>query len=388
MTARHWYSIPTPFSSSQDPVHHDIAGLSEAATEAGDRYSVVCAHNRHNDFASADLIEVDYSAHLDREYLTRTQILEDHLRGRLGLRRRWSDRLFHPAVEALEDADGPILVHKSHIGESVPRQLRRAGARGPIYLYFHNDPSSGYGPRELRAMFSEVNGVISVSADLQERIRARVGTAWTGTRFAVVHNAIDPRAFTSRAADRTVRETVGILFVGIMAPYKGPQVLLDALELLPVDQPFTATFVGASQRVVGAAPSEFETELRARAAQRFGDRVTFAGFQPHERIPAILADHDVLVVPSQFDEPFGLVLLEGMTSGLAVVATRRGGIPEVGADAIQYFTTARELADRLVELIEDPASRVAWGERAAERSGRFGWSRSFEELERFVAATT
>jgi glycosyltransferase involved in cell wall biosynthesis len=84
---------------------------------------------------------------------------------------------------------------------------------------------------------------------------------------------------------------------------------------------------GAHLVLVGDGPERSPLEAEAT---RLGvaDRVRFAGFLPHHRVPAALSHADVLAVPSVYEE-LGRVVLEAMQVGLPVVATATGGIPEV-----------------------------------------------------------
>jgi len=110
-----------------------------------------------------------------------------------------------------------------------------------------------------------------------------------------------------------------LLFVGRLVSDKGCDVLLDALAELEAE--------GLRPRltIVGIGPEE--KALRARV-ERLGlsDRVELDGLERGERLAETFNRHRLLVVPSRYDEPFGIVALEGMACGCAVVATRGGGL--------------------------------------------------------------
>jgi len=84
-------------------------------------------------------------------------------------------------------------------------------------------------------------------------------------------------------------------------------------------------------------------------------------------------------VPSRWDEPFGLVTPEGMATGLATVASRTGGTPEIVADAGLLFERgdAEELAAHLERLIEDEALRRDYARRARMRAEHFTWDKAW-----------
>jgi glycosyltransferase involved in cell wall biosynthesis len=170
--------------------------------------------------------------------------------------------------------------------------------------------------------------------------------------------------------------------MGTMAPHKGAHVLLDALKRLRT-RDFRATFIGSSAYMSDLACSPYERRLRDDSAD-LGGRVSFEPYALRDYVPARYRDHDILVVPSQFDDPCPLVLLEGMASGLAVVCSGRGGMRQVGAHAVQYALTPATFAEVIESLVSDAGLRAEWGRRARARAEQLSWSSSFDELSRIV----
>jgi len=84
--------------------------------------------------------------------------------------------------------------------------------------------------------------------------------------------------------------------------------------------------------IVGDGP---ERKGLQKEAKRIGvdDRLRFEGFVAHERLPALLAHADLLVLPSLYEE-LGTVPLEAMQAGLPIVASETGGVPEVIEDGV------------------------------------------------------
>jgi glycosyltransferase involved in cell wall biosynthesis len=96
------------------------------------------------------------------------------------------------------------------------------------------------------------------------------------------------------------------------------------------------------------------------------DKVEFLGFLKHEQIPDFLGAIDIFAMPSITDgESFGVAALEASATGLPVVATRVGGVPEVVIDGVTGILVARrnaqQLADALKTLIENPELRRQMG---------------------------
>lgn len=152
-----------------------------------------------------------------------------------------------------------------------------------------------------------------------------------------------------------------LAFVGQIQKHKGLDVLLRALPELPRD-------VGLD--VAGDGPLRQRCEALAR---RLGvaERVTFHGWVSRDRLPSILEAVSVVVVPSTWNEPFGLAGLEAMAHGRPVVAFAVGGISEWledGATGIQVDAVGPEpLATALRRLFADPDRARELGQRGHAR---------------------
>jgi len=172
----------------------------------------------------------------------------------------------------------------------------------------------------------------SVAADLERVL--------PGVRVVPIYNAIDLQRF-SPAGDRLDLDAqsglapapAGIVRVGLIATFarwKGHKIFLEALARLSPDVPVRGYIIGgAIYQTDGSQWSE--PELR-READRLGlaDKVGFTGFL--EDPPAAMRSLDVIVHASTQPEPFGMVIIEGMACGRAVIASRAGGAAELFTD--------------------------------------------------------
>ena len=199
-------------------------------------------------------------------------------------------------------------------------------------------------------------------------------------RIAVVPCGVDAELFTPGDAD-DARRALGlpteplILYVGRLAPIKGLETLLDAVALL-VGRGAAARLV-----VVGGDADErrdgHEAGLRARiAALGIGDRVSFVGPQPQERLRTHYVAADVTVLPSHY-ESFGMVALEAMACGSPVVASRVGGLTTTVRDGVTGFLVPEgdvpALAGRLETLLGDPDLRWRLGREGVRWAAQHRW---------------
>lgn len=150
-----------------------------------------------------------------------------------------------------------------------------------------------------------------------------------------------------------------LLFAGRIETGKGLDLLLSALPQAP----------GAELEVVGDGGQRGGAEALAR---RLGlaDRVRFVGWRSAEEIGAHYARSRIVVVPSVWPEPFGLVGTEAMARGRPVVGIDRGGIRDWLAHGETGFRVPAEpvaLADAILTILESPVRAEQMGARARER---------------------
>ncbi|MEP6591354.1 MAG: glycosyltransferase family 4 protein [Gemmatimonadota bacterium] len=160
-------------------------------------------------------------------------------------------------------------------------------------------------------------------------------------------------------------DTVLALAVGHCGPEKGIDRVVDAFAAARTrlgDTPWHLALLG------GGAPTHLE-ELHRRAREQLGDRVTTAGFRTD--VARWLQAADLLVHAPRL-EAYGLVLIQAMASGLPVVATAVGGIPEVVEDGTTGTLVANGNDDGLtraiVSMVEDAALRSRYGNAGLARA--------------------
>lgn len=157
-------------------------------------------------------------------------------------------------------------------------------------------------------------------------------------------------------------------YVGRLERHKGVHVLLEAV----------AATVGVELEVVGDGP---ERAALVADALRLGiaDRVTFGGFARHAELPEVYRRFDVVVVPSlptaAWVEQFGRVAVEAMASGVPVVVSDSGALPEVVREGGLFVPPGDvgALAETLALLAEDPDVRSALTSWARERAATYDW---------------
>ncbi len=378
-----WTHVTQPLTSDGSAVNNVIREVSRVALDAGVRSAVASSDSRDCHFPGAEILPVDFYRYSDHEYLLLTERFVDSFRGWAGLERRNVARMYRSIGDAVMASQGPIIVHDGYLGAAGLETLRRMCPDRPLFLWMHNRLSPAYSPREVRRFVSLAEKVICVSDWIRDSVLRAARSRAVGERLVTVLNGVDADRF-SPAQEADAERVPSILFVGRMIKIKGPQVLAAALaELHAQGVDFRATFVGVSHPDVTGG-SRFEQSLR-RQTSAFSEKVSFVPFRPNSELASLYREHDILVVPSQFEDPCPLVLLEGMASGLATVAARRGGIPEIGHGSLQYFEQPAGLTGALRALIHDSQLRSHWGALARARAEQLTWSRTFQGVSGLVS---
>jgi len=366
-----------------------VSELARCQTTAGDTVGAVVSDNRDVHLDGIDNLSVDYTRYCPREWFTRSERLQDAVSGRLGHRRRHTGDLYLPAIEAAA-VWGPdlVLLYEGLATAATVPAWRRALPDSRLVLYMHSQLARTYGRAELTRSLVGADAVVLVSEFLRSRFVARVPAL--AARATVVENGVDRSVFHP-APDAPVGRVRGdgspfeLLFVGQVAPHKGPDLMLRAVGAARAMTGVTlrATVVGSSAYDAGDDLTDFEVSLRALASSACLD-VEFIPFVAKEELAASYRRASVVCVPSIVDEAFGLVAAEAMACGTALVASPRGGLPEVGGDAARYVDP--EDTAGFAAVIADLADHPDTVARMGTESLRLAEHRTWEAASRRIAA--
>jgi glycogen synthase len=243
-----------------------------------------------------------------------------------------------------------------------------------------------------RTALEMADAVVAVSEGTKQDILAHF--AVDPARIRVIHNGIDPDEFTPDAG-ADLLPGLGldpgrpyVLFVGRITRQKGIIHLVRAIRHL---DPGFEIVLAAGAPDTAEIGEEMVTAVREAQALRTGIH-WIAEMLDRPRVRQLYANAALFVCPSVY-EPFGIINLEAMASGTAVVASAVGGIPEVVVEGetglLVPFEAAggtafepldpdrfeRDLAAAINRLMGDPATRASMGAAGRLRAvERFSWS--------------
>ena len=300
-----------------------------------------------------------HEVHLIASTTSRTDLDRLHVLGR-NLRVRFNGNVLSSPLPARAADIGTLLeevrfdvvhVQLPHSPFMAGRLVRRLPDDVAVVGTFHILPESplvGLGTRALglleRSTLKRFDEVMAVSAPAAAFARSSFGV-----EAAVVPNAVDTSRFPAPVAhDEADERPLRVVFLGRLVARKGPRELVDAAAYVVdhrlVARPWTLTLAGTGP---------LADELRKRIAyEGLTDRVDMPGFVAEDAKAALLADADLVVLPSTGGESFGISVVEAMAAG---------GGPVLAGDNPGYRSTMEGLEDQLVA----PRDRVAFGHALA-----------------------
>jgi spore coat protein SA len=221
--------------------------------------------------------------------------------------------------------------------------LRKLNPTAKIIMHFHQVSAMTGKPAQDPKFPQGIDLFMGCSKFITEEIQRRFNVPESKTRVA--YNALDLNDFPHHKENSGHRKAqrfglyikddeIAILYVGRLAENKGVHLLIEAAnDLIQEGHNIKVIICGAA----GYSNSKVTSYVQKLydLAYTHPDRFIFTGFVPHEKIADYYLACDLVVIPSEVDEGFCVVTIEALACGIAVVASNRGGMPEI----IQEGTT-------------------------------------------------
>jgi glycosyltransferase involved in cell wall biosynthesis len=286
------------------------------------------------------------------------------------------------------------VVHIQNLSQFVPI-IRAFNPGVKIVLHMHCEWLSQLDEDIISRRLRKTDLILACSEYITRKIRGRFPQYQN--RCNTIYNGVDVKKFYNEnvSDNNNKRYNQRLLFVGRISPEKGLHILLDAYKKVIEYFPQTLLeFIGPKS----ASPLEFIFKLsddpkvsnlssfcngfyidylKAQIPTTLKDQVIFTGTVPHSDLNQYYCNASVYVQPS-FTEAFPFPIVEAMSSSMAVVATRVGGIPE----ALENSKTGLlvdpgdvdKLAEAILRLLKDKKLRENMSKEARKRAiERFSW---------------
>ena len=279
---------------------------------------------------------------------------------------------FEQVYKDLKKKDYDLIVLENSPGHTY--KLAQRGHKNVI-LHLNNDLLNA-NSRFHDVIFNGLAKILTCS----NYIKNRVSTISHSGKIQTLYNAIDVQAFVPKKHTTICRKDIGlanddfvIVYSGRVNKDKGVSELIDAMLQIKDKSDIKLMIIGGTFYGNASNEDDFIRTLKGKA-KRLKDRIIFTGFVPYEKMPDYLQLADIAVLPSMWEEPFGLTIVEAMAAGLPLITTRSGGIPEICegvATIVDKENVVNNLASAILDLYTTPDKRRQMAGASLERAKLF-----------------
>ncbi len=292
------------------------------------------------------------------------------------------------AADIIEDIK-PDIVHFHNAHDLIPDVTLQLFDKPKVISHFHND----FPVKNLNGADMVITCSNFLKSIYSERFHGRVDikTALNGVDTDIFHTRLKNSMESLSLKNKLGIPQSGkvVLYAGRIVHEKGPHLLINAfaallreikdIYLVLVGEVRTRGRENDNRAVYGRQISE-----KCRA---LGERVKLVGAIPPQEMHFFYSIADIAVVPSVFEEPFGMVAIEAMACGVPVLASNKGGLKEYIIDGVNGLFIAENkpaegIAEGIKTLIHDEILRETIGKAGRKTAvERFSWEKIVYNLE-------
>lgn len=288
------------------------------------------------------------------------------------------------------------IVHIHNFSQFVPF-IKSLNRDTHFVLHTHNEWLAQLDGRMMGARVGVTDLVLCCS----EFITAATRKAFPGfaSRCRTLHNGVDYLRFSQVSP---AKKGARLICVGRVTPEKGLHTVIEAFNIVgPRNPDLELHFIGQERitpreflvdlsefdtvkSLAAFYPGSYQKKITERIDPQLSSRVVFTGHVSHSEMMTRYSEANIFINAS-FYESFGMPVAEAMASGLPVIATRVGGVPEIVEDGISGLLVqpgdARGLAKAIELLLNDNKLRESFSQAGRERvKALFNWDRISETL--------
>jgi UDP-N-acetylglucosamine:(glucosyl)LPS alpha-1,2-N-acetylglucosaminyltransferase len=239
---------------------------------------------------------------------------------------------------------------------------QKTANKNNLVFHLHNDIGAASKSYELCRLIGQTAKHIIVVSDY---IRRRLADAISLRNIDILYNCVDIERFHPDLTDNSAvlrrrynlaPEEIVFMFSGRAVPEKGVYELVTAFSRICEHYPIKLLIVGSSWFHLIEADDYLKMVMTT--ANSMKEKIIFTGYIYPEDMPNMYAMADVVVIPSIWEEPFGVVALEAMAMKKPMIISKSGGLVEVVSESSALFVDkghdfVDQLADSMKRLIED-----------------------------------
>ena len=231
----------------------------------------------------------------------------------------------------------------------------------PITLFIHNDPQTMKGSKSVKDrknILKKCAAVFCVSEYIKNKFLE--GVLIKNEKVHVLHNGVD------RQLKKFPIKKKEILFVGRLVLEKGVDLYVDVVENIAKNFPdWTFELIGSFRLGDDKNKDAFANNI-INKFKKISNQTKYHGFKNQDFIQEKMKTASIIVIPSVWEEPFGLVAAEAMSNGLAIIASKVGGIPEIVEEngILIDNINHNKLEEAIIDLIKNKDKREMLQQKA------------------------
>lgn len=276
--------------------------------------------------------------------------------------------------------------------ELIP-YISKKCSNNKILLHIHNDYLNAK-IKNAKLIIDNSYKVITVSEFIKKQV-ITLGRKYE-KKICVLKNSTDTNKFnknlycdfrrTFRKKNNILEDDVVIMFSGRIDETKGIKELILAFNKIKNSN--AKLLVVGSSWYSNNMKTEYVKEVESLSV-KIRDKIIFTGFVPFNEMPKIHSVADIAVIPSIWEEPAGLVVIEAMSSGLPIITTNSGGISEYIDENYSIVVNRGEnlindLTNAINILINNKEKRKMFGEKSREYALKYNTKLYFEKFSRIL----
>ncbi|MDU4912095.1 glycosyltransferase family 4 protein [Clostridium baratii] len=247
------------------------------------------------------------------------------------------------------------------------------------YIHLHNEVKSLYGCDEVALNCKKIIGI----SDFICKSTSEFMKDYPKDKFSILYNCIDTDRFNKdlwlndkaniRKKYEIKENEIVMIFSGRLTAEKGIKELIKAFKLIK-SKNIKLLVVGSY--FYNSDMSSSQSDEIDNLIKDIKDKIIFTGYIQYDEIPKVYAIADFAVLPSMWEEPAGLTIIESMSTGLPIITTESGGIPEYVTNECAFIIKRdkdiiKNLAEKIEILSSDKELREAMGKASRERALKF-----------------
>ena len=231
----------------------------------------------------------------------------------------------------------------------------------PIILFFHNDPKKMKGSKsvnERKKLLNKCNYIFCVSNYIKKLFLE--GITKDANKVQTLYNGVE---YKTQKFPIKKKE---ILFVGRLVPEKGAHLFVKAMKSISFSYPnWDFGLIGSIKLGELKNDNSYAQKIISEFTS-IGSQAKFYGFKDQNFVQKKMKTAAIIVIPSIWEEPFGLVAAEAMSNSMCIIASKVGGIPEIIGDngILIENINHRKIINSIKPIISNDKMRIDYQKRA------------------------